>query len=55
MIIEDIDEVVDERDTVIEDKDDVVEEVGTIVDEDFELMPHADESLIALILCQLPL
>ena len=45
---------IDEEDMMF-DEADLDDEEDMTVDEDFGLRPHADESLIALILCQLPL
>ena len=38
-----------------DDVDDMADETEIMVDEGLGVIPHADESLIALILCQLPL
>ena len=47
-------DLTDKEDTTV-DEEDLADEEDMMVDEDVGLRPHADESLRALILCQLPL
>ena len=55
IVDEEDDATVEDVDIAIEVVADVTDEEDEMLDDAFGLMPHADESLSALILCQLPL